>query len=257
MIPITAAWPFSKWAIDIFGPITACSRGIKFLVVAIDYFTKWVEAKELSTITSRRIRNFFWEDIVCRFGIPNEIFSDNGTLFEGEPFRSWCQELNIKQSFTSLSSVLWVHRTTHKNSIGETPLNLVYGMEDIIPVELMVPTKRIRSFNESSNDEGLRTNIDMQEERREIATIREAANKQKISKYYDKRVKLMSFRTGDYVWRNKEASRVENTGKLGPNWEGPYEVIVISATGSYMLVGINGERVPRTWHATNLKRCYI
>ncbi|XP_071739182.1 uncharacterized protein [Rutidosis leptorrhynchoides] len=68
MIPITAAWPFSKWAIDIVGPITACSGGIKFLVVAIDYFTKWVEAKALATITSRRIRNFFWKDIVCRIG---------------------------------------------------------------------------------------------------------------------------------------------------------------------------------------------
>ncbi|XP_071739848.1 uncharacterized protein [Rutidosis leptorrhynchoides] len=83
--------------------IIACSGGIKFLVVAIDYFTKWVEAKALATITSRSIRNFFWEDIVCRFGIPNEIFSENGTQFEGEPFRSWCQELNIKQSFTSVA----------------------------------------------------------------------------------------------------------------------------------------------------------
>ncbi|XP_071727649.1 uncharacterized protein [Rutidosis leptorrhynchoides] len=103
MILITAAWPFSKWAIDIVGPITACSGGIKFLVVTIIYFTRWVEAKALATITSRRIRNFFWEDIMCRFGVLNEIVSDNVTQFEGEPFRSWCQELNIKQSFTSVA----------------------------------------------------------------------------------------------------------------------------------------------------------
>ncbi|XP_071687688.1 uncharacterized protein [Rutidosis leptorrhynchoides] len=71
------------------------SGGIKFLVVAIDYFTNSKGGGR-----GRRIRNFFWEDIVCRFGIPNEIVSDNGTQFEGEPFWSWCQELNIKKSFT-------------------------------------------------------------------------------------------------------------------------------------------------------------
>ncbi|XP_071688247.1 uncharacterized protein [Rutidosis leptorrhynchoides] len=156
-----------------------------------------------------------------------------------------------------LPSVLWAHRTTHKNITGETPFSLDYGTEAVIPVELVVPTKRIRSFNESSNDEGLHANLDILEERREIAAIREAVNKQKISKYYDKHVKPMSFKIGDYVWRNNEASRVENTGKLGPNWEGPYEVIGISATRSYILAGLNGERIPRTWHATNLKRCYI
>ncbi|XP_071727717.1 uncharacterized protein [Rutidosis leptorrhynchoides] len=147
--------------------IIACSGGIKFLVVAIDYFTKWVEAKALTTITSRRIRNFFWEDIVCRFGIPNEIFSNNGTQFEGEPFRSWCQELNIKQYFTlvahpqvngqcevtnrdivkgikahlglydnewadELPSVLRAYHTMHKNSTCETPFNLVYGTEAVM-----------------------------------------------------------------------------------------------------------------------------
>ncbi|XP_071728782.1 uncharacterized protein [Rutidosis leptorrhynchoides] len=96
------------------------------------------------------------------------MLSDNGTQFEGEPFKSWCQELNIKQSFTSvahpqangqcevinrdivkgikarpglygnewvdeLPSVLWVHRTTHKNSTGETSFSLVYGTEAVIP----------------------------------------------------------------------------------------------------------------------------
>ncbi|XP_071700585.1 uncharacterized protein [Rutidosis leptorrhynchoides] len=156
-----------------------------------------------------------------------------------------------------LPSVLWAHRTTHKNSTGETPFSLVYGTEAIIHSELMVLTKRIRSFDESSNDEGLRANLDMLKEREEISAIREGGNKKKISKYYDKRVKPMLFRVGDYVWSNNEASRAENTEKLGPNWEGPYEVIDTSKTGSYIPAGINGERVPRTWHATNLKRCYI
>ncbi|XP_071704450.1 uncharacterized protein [Rutidosis leptorrhynchoides] len=156
-----------------------------------------------------------------------------------------------------LPSVIWAHRTTHKNSTGETPFILVYGTEAIIPVEILVPTQRVQSFDESSNGEGLRANLDILEECREIAAIREAMNKQKISKYYDKRVISLSFKVGEHVWRNNEASRAENTGKLGPNWEGPYEIIYTSATGSYILAEITGERVPRTWHATNLKRFYI
>ncbi|XP_071714709.1 uncharacterized protein [Rutidosis leptorrhynchoides] len=148
--------------------------------------------------------------------------------------------------FDELPSVLWAHLTTHKNSTGETPFSLIYWMKAVIPAELMVPTKRIRSFDELSNDESLCANLDMLEEHREIAAIHEAINKHKISKYYDKRANPMSFKIGDYVWHNNEASRAENTGKLGPNWEGPYEVIGISAMGSYILVGLNGERIPHT-----------
>ncbi|XP_071728884.1 uncharacterized protein [Rutidosis leptorrhynchoides] len=106
--------------------------GVKFLVVAIDYFTKWVEAKPLKTISGKQIHNFVWENIVCRFGISNEIVSDNGTQFE--------------------------------------------------------------------------------------------------------------------------ASRVEDTGKLGPKWEGPYKVIGVSDTGAYRLASLDGRAIKRTWNAQTLKR---
>ncbi|XP_071708667.1 uncharacterized protein [Rutidosis leptorrhynchoides] len=70
MIPIYAAWPFCKWGIDIVGPFPRGVGNVKFLVVAIDYFTKWVEEKPLSTITGRKILTFVWEDIVCHFSLP-------------------------------------------------------------------------------------------------------------------------------------------------------------------------------------------
>ncbi|XP_071738090.1 uncharacterized protein [Rutidosis leptorrhynchoides] len=184
-------------------------RGIKFLVVA----------KALATITSRRIRNFFWEAIVFRFGIPNEIANGQCEVTNRDIIRGIEARLGLygNEWVDDLPSFLWAHRTTHKNSTGETPFSLVYGTKVVIPAKLMVPTKQIRSFNESSNDEGLCANLEVLEERREIATIREAANKQKISKYYDKRVKPMSFRIGNFLWHYNEASRTEHIGKLGPN----------------------------------------
>ncbi|XP_071699484.1 uncharacterized protein [Rutidosis leptorrhynchoides] len=272
MIPITSSWPFCKWDIDIVGPFPKGARNAEYLVVTVDFFTKWVEAKPLCTITSKQIRDFFWESIVCRFGVPNKIVSDNGTQFEGKPFRSRCQDLNIKQRFTSVvhpqangqSEVTnrdIVHsikaRTTHKNSTGETPFSLVYSLEVVIPAEITVPKERILSYREGKNDERLRTNLNYAEERREMATIREAANKQCITKYYDKRVRARTYKVGDLVWHDNQANRAQNTGKLGPNWEGPYKVIGISNTGTYKLADLKGNPIKRTWQLPRLKNATL
>nr|XP_043639225.1 uncharacterized protein LOC122610294 [Erigeron canadensis] len=78
LIPVTTAWPFYKWGIDIVGSFPRGIGNMKFLIVAVDYFTKWVEAKPSATITGQRVINFVWEHIVCRFGVPHVMVSDNG-----------------------------------------------------------------------------------------------------------------------------------------------------------------------------------
>ena len=78
MTAITSPWPFSQWGIDIVGPLPIGKGQVRFLLVVIDYFTKWVEAEALATITEARIKNFVWKNIICRFGIPLTIISDNG-----------------------------------------------------------------------------------------------------------------------------------------------------------------------------------
>ncbi|XP_071695896.1 uncharacterized protein [Rutidosis leptorrhynchoides] len=156
-----------------------------------------------------------------------------------------------------LPKVLWAHRTTYKNSTGETPFSLVYSSEAVIPAEITVPTERMLSYNEEGNDEKLRTNLDYAEEGKEMAMIHEAAKKQRITKYYDKCVRERSYKLGDLVWHDNQASKAQNTGKLGPNWEGPYKVIAISNTGTYKLAELKGNPINRTWHAIALKKCYM
>ncbi|KAI3682300.1 hypothetical protein L1987_82190 [Smallanthus sonchifolius] len=90
MVPVTAAWPFQKWAMDIVGPFPEAQGKIKFLIVAIDYFTKWVEAKALASITGIQVKKFVWEGIICRFGLPLFIVTDNGKQFTDNPFKQWC-----------------------------------------------------------------------------------------------------------------------------------------------------------------------
>ncbi|GKA95649.1 reverse transcriptase domain-containing protein, partial [Tanacetum coccineum] len=78
LTPITSPWPFYKWGIDIAGPFPEGPGKVKFLIVAMDYFTKWIKAKPVATITGNQIKKFVWDNIVCRFGLPGEIISDNG-----------------------------------------------------------------------------------------------------------------------------------------------------------------------------------
>nr|GFC39585.1 reverse transcriptase domain-containing protein [Tanacetum cinerariifolium] len=95
LTPITSPWPFYKWGIDIAGPFPVAAGGLKFLIVAIDYFTKWIEAKAVAIITDNQVKRFVWDNIVCHFGLPGEIISDNGKQLCDNPFKDWCTKLNI------------------------------------------------------------------------------------------------------------------------------------------------------------------
>jgi len=72
--------------------VSPSARQVKFLIVAIEYFTKWIEVEAVTTITAARVKNFVWKQIVCRFGTPKRLISDNGTKFTGSILREACVE---------------------------------------------------------------------------------------------------------------------------------------------------------------------
>ncbi|GJR61006.1 reverse transcriptase domain-containing protein [Tanacetum coccineum] len=222
----------------------AGSRKVKFLIVAIDYFTKWIEAKPVATITGNQ--KFVWDNIVYRFGLLGEIISDNKKQFQDNLFKDWCEKLCIRQHFASvkhpqtnglveranrslgegikarldersknwieeLSYVLWAHRTMIKSSNEDTPFSLTYGTEAVIPAEIGMPTLRTTEVDLVQNDEALEINLDLLEERREQAAIREAKSKTKMERYYNSKVRSTSFKPGDLVYRNNDASCAEDT----------------------------------------------
>ncbi|GJS83583.1 reverse transcriptase domain-containing protein [Tanacetum coccineum] len=274
------------------GPFPEGPGNVKFLIVAMDYFTKWIEAKAVATIMGNQVKTFVWDDIVCRFGLPGEIISDNGKQFSDNPFKDWCDKLNITQRFASvkhpqsnglversnrslgegikarmgegnknwveeLPHVLWAHRTMIKSSHGDTPFSLTYGTEAVIPAKIGMPTYRTAAVDVVHNNEELRLNLDLLKEKRERAAICEAKAKRKMTKYYNARVRGVTFRPRDFVYRSNNASHAVAGGKLGPKWEGPYEVTEALGDGAYKLRSMDGVVLPRTWNIANLKKCYL
>ena len=83
---ISSPWPFAIWGVDLIGPLPTGKGQAKHAIVAVDYFTKWAEAKPLTSITERKTMEFIWKNLICRFGIPYAIVSDNGKQFDNEKF---------------------------------------------------------------------------------------------------------------------------------------------------------------------------
>ncbi|XP_074337084.1 uncharacterized protein LOC141674262 [Apium graveolens] len=85
---------------DIIGPLLMATTQRKFLIVAIDYFTKWIEAKPMEKITNKQLDQFPWENIMCRYGILCNLVTDNGSQFNNEDFEKYCGENEIELRFT-------------------------------------------------------------------------------------------------------------------------------------------------------------
>ncbi|CAN6234409.1 unnamed protein product [Urochloa humidicola] len=92
---ITITGPFAVWGLDMVGPLQTAPGGFTHLLVAVDKFSKWIEARPITTIRSEEAIKFF-TDIIHRFGVPNSIITDNGTQFTGTPFLEFCDDHHIR-----------------------------------------------------------------------------------------------------------------------------------------------------------------
>jgi hypothetical protein len=154
--------------------------------------------------------------------------------------------------------VLWTHRTTVRKSTGETPFALAFGVEAVIPLEVGMPTTRTTEFVVETNEDNLRKDLDLFEEKRDLAMVRLASYQQRLRKEHDKNIKPRAFRIGDLVLRKVMANtRKPNEGKLGPNWEGPYKVLSQAGLGAFRLEDMDGKPVPKPWNICNLRKYFF
>ena len=218
--------------------------------------------------------------------------SNNVKQFDNPKFRDFCAELGIKNYYSSsahlqsngqaevtirtlkaalktkledlkgkwveyLPEVLWGYRTTLKSATQETPLSLAFGIEAVAPIEVGVRSSRIEFTSTEHNEEALRLNLDLLEEKREQVLKFDEDYHRKTTRYYGRRVKPRSYKPGDLVLKKLMLARKDPThGKLGPNWEGPYIISRVVRSGNYELQTEEGKTLPRLWNAEHLKRFY-
>nr|GEX90478.1 reverse transcriptase domain-containing protein [Tanacetum cinerariifolium] len=147
------------------------------------------------------------------------------------------------------------HGLLHEVDISKGSGNNYRGTA-VIPTKIGMHTYRTAAVDVVNNDEELRLNRDLLEERQERATICEANAKSKMMKYYNTRVRGIAFKPGDFIYHNNDASHAVAGGKLGLKWEGPYEVTEALGNRAYKLQSKDETILPRTWNVANLKRCY-
>ena len=99
--PLSSPWPFAQWGLDIVGPFPKAVGNKKYLIVGIDYFTKWVEAEPLANIRDMDVKRFVWKSIVTRFGVLHVLISDNGLQFDSKMFKNYCGELGITNRYST------------------------------------------------------------------------------------------------------------------------------------------------------------
>ncbi|GJW47782.1 reverse transcriptase domain-containing protein [Tanacetum coccineum] len=211
---------------DILGPLPPARGGAKFVIVVIDYFTKWIEAKPLVKITGKEVIRFVMDNIICKLGLPRIIVTDNGAQLVNDPFKSWCGRFEIYQMNTAVAHPQANRLVERANRSLIEGIKTRFGREKagwvdelpnaVIPAEIGIPNYRTLMIREEYNEEEMRLNLDLLQERRETAVVREARYKTKMEQYYNKKVRPAGFRPREFVFRRNEAIRVEDQGKLGP-----------------------------------------
>ncbi|XP_014522940.1 uncharacterized protein LOC106779360 [Vigna radiata var. radiata] len=285
---IFSPWPFAQWGMDIVGPFPLGRSQKKFFLVAVDYFTKWVEAEPLARISTAQVKRFIWR-LICRFGLPKMIITDNGRQFIDKRLQSFYKELGITSITSSvehpqtngqaeaankiivnelkkrlgeakggwvdeINHVLWGYRCSPHGSTGESSFNLTYGTDAMLLVEVGEPTVRRQLSDMTINNEQLRSNLDVIDERRHVAAIKNEAYKRLVARRYNTKVKPRRFMEGDLVWRKTaDARKAPTKGKLAANWDGPFRVKEDLNNGAYRLEYLTGESIPNTWNASHLK----
>jgi hypothetical protein len=290
MKSIFCPWPFDVWGIDLVGPFDKGKGQVDMLVVAIDYFTKWVEAKPLHKTTSTHIIDFVKSHIFCRFGKPSAIISDNGRQFASKMFHTWCSENQVYNNFASVGhpqsngqvevtnrilldgikkklrprkgkwpeyvdEVLWAYRTTPRSSTNRSPYELAFGMEAVTPVENKGQSPRVMFYQHDHNKIGKEFALDSIEEVRADARIKMTEYKRKMRQAFDRRVAPRQFQPGDLVLRRVEVHN-KPIHKLHPIWEGPFRVVRSYENRAYLLETLAGSSIPNSWNIANLKKFY-
>lgn len=290
---IPLAWPFAIWVLDMVGPFRMAKDGFTHLLVVVDKFTKWTEAKPIRKLDGKTRVNFM-RGIIFRFGIPHSIITDNGTNFASEEFKSLCRAQGTRVDFDfiahlqsngqvehanclilqglkprlltpmervagawvkELPSILWSLRTTPNCSTQPTPFFMVYGVQVIMPSGVLHDSPRVVAYLEAKDEQARQDRLGLFDETQELGLSCLAIYQQNLHCYHSWQVQGHAFSVGGLVCRLDQNPKDKH--KLCPPCEGTFIISKVLNNGAYRLYDINkDEESERTWNINLLRPFY-
>ena len=280
--------PLERLAVDCVAPLTTTHNGNKYILVVGDYnWTKWMEAYPIPDQQAETVASKLVEEFVCRFGVPNELHSDQGRNFESEVFSEMCKILGINKTRTTpynlksdglverynrmlinaVSLMIQPHqnqrdwdeyvpfvgmayRSSVQASTGETPNMLMLGRDVKTPVDLyMFSAPPAEADPNTDYAEELREKIRGMHERARHA-LGMSARRQK--RHYDRKLCGPAYKEGAFVWLYRAARKPNLSQKLMLPWEGPFLIVKVLSDVTYRIQK-SARSKPQVVHADRLK----
>jgi len=263
--PITPSTLFDRWGVDIVGPLPVTENRNRYIIVAVDYFSRWPEAKPLKEANVHTVATFIYEEIICRFGAPQILQSDRGTHFLNQVIKELTEKFRIKHSLSSpyhpqsnglverfnrslcqglakisetiydwdkyIQPVLFAYRVRRLRITRRSPYEIVYGINPALQMDKI-----------NTNTTLLDRLIDVVNK---VPQIRQSAkdalllNQRKITQAFGEDYKNL-FEVNDLVLMYDKAKDTSHSNKLADKWKGPYHITKVLPKGAYRIADNNG-----------------